>query len=149
CGFYIRAGEADEAVASSISTQALSYTMKVGARAPLYAVSAGKVMLAELDPQELRRYLAGVVFASVTPLTIRSTARVRQEIEAVKGTGFAYAHDEFTQGITAIATAVRRQGDFAGALNGAVPTVRLTRDRDAEFREALRVAAQAMAEILA
>jgi DNA-binding IclR family transcriptional regulator len=149
CGFYIRAGEAVEVVASSISTQALSYTMKVGARAPLYAVSAGKVMLAELDSQELRRYLAGVVFASVTPQTIRSKVRLRQEIEAVKVTGFAYSHDEFTQGITAIATAVRRQGDFAGALNVAVPTVRFTPGRDAEFREALRVAAQAMAEILA
>ncbi len=29
--------------------EALSYTMKIGARAPLYAVSAGKIVLAELD----------------------------------------------------------------------------------------------------
>jgi DNA-binding IclR family transcriptional regulator len=36
-----------------------------------------------------------------------------------------------------------------GALNVAVPTVRFTPDRDAEFREALRVAAQAMAGMLA
>src|SRR5262245_37536963 len=50
CGFYVPVGDSVEVVASAISTQALSYTMKVGARAPLYAVSAGKVILANLGP---------------------------------------------------------------------------------------------------
>ena len=45
-------------VASAISTQALSYTMKAGMTAPLYAVSAGKIVLSELRSQELSQYLA-------------------------------------------------------------------------------------------
>src|SRR4051794_28130236 len=40
CGFYVRVQDSAEVVASAISTQALSYTMKVGMIAPLYAVSA-------------------------------------------------------------------------------------------------------------
>jgi len=149
CGFYVRAGDAVEVVGSAISTQALSYTMKIGARAPLYAVSPGKAALAALDAEAFRRYLAGVVFVAATPQTIRSKARLRREIETVKATGFAYSHDEFTQGITGIATAVRRHGVFIGAINVAVPSVRFTPQRDAQFREALRVTAQAIADELA
>jgi DNA-binding IclR family transcriptional regulator len=145
CGFYVRVGDAVEVVASAISTQALSYTMKVGARAPLYAVSAGKVVLADLAPDALKDYLAGVALTPATPNTIRSKARLRQEIVSVRAAGFAYSHEEFTPGITAIAIAVRPEGSLVGAVNIAVPTVRFTRERDAEFRDALRIAAQAIA----
>jgi IclR family transcriptional regulator, acetate operon repressor len=145
CGFYAAVDEAVVVIASAISTQALSYTMKIGARAPLYAVSAGKVVLAELEPDAWKEYLARVVLTPVTPLTIRSKSRLKQEVERIKTSGFAYSHEEFTPGITAIATAVRRGSMSIGALNVAVPTVRFTPSRDKEFREALRVAAQAIA----
>jgi len=148
CGFYMPIGDSVEVVASAISTQALTYTMKVGARAPLYAVSAGKIVLADLEPGALKDYLARVVLTPATPLTVRSEARLRQEIATVRESGFAYSHEEFTPGITAIAIAVRRSGKFVGALNIAVPSVRFTRDRDAEFREALRIAAQSIAAAL-
>jgi len=148
CGFYVRVDDAVEVIGSAISTQALSYTMKVGARAPLYAVSAGKIVLAELEPEALKQYLARVVLTSVTPQTIRSKAQLKQEIRTIKATGFAYSHDEFTPGITAIATAVRHDGRFIGAINVAVPTGRFTPDRDAEFREALRLTAQAITQAM-
>ena len=148
CGFYVRADDDVEVIGSSISTQALSYTMKVGARAPLYAVSAGKIVLSELEPHALKQYLGSVVLTSATPQTIRSKTQLTQEIRTIKATGFAYSHDEFTPGITAIATAVRQGGAFIGALNVAVPTARFTPDRDAEFREGLRLAAQTIAQAI-
>jgi IclR family transcriptional regulator, acetate operon repressor len=145
CGFYVRVSDAVEVVASAISTQALTYTMKVGMKAPLYAVSAGKIVLSELPSQELGQYLARVAFAPVTPQTIRSKTRLKKEIQKVKATDFAYSREEFTLGITAIATAVRSETKFFGAINLAVPTARFTPDRDADFREALRRAAQLIA----
>lgn len=148
CGFFVRVDDAVEVAASAISTQALSYTMKVGARAPLYAVSGGKVVLAEMPAAALQDYLARIVFAAETPQTIRSKARLRQELLDVRQSGFAYSHDEFTPGITAIATAVRRQGAFAGAINVAVPSVRFTPARAEEFKDALRVAALAISDAL-
>jgi IclR family transcriptional regulator, acetate operon repressor len=146
CGFYIQVGDSVEVVASAISTQALSYTMKVGMNAPLYAVSAGKIVLSELPSQELSRYLAHATFAPVTPHTVRSKNRLKKEIQKAKATGFAYSHEEFTMGITAIATAVRSASKFYGAINLAVPTARFTPDREADFREALRRAAQIIAK---
>jgi len=148
CGFYVRAGDAVEVVASAISTHALSYTMKIGARAPLYAVSAGKIVLAELEPADWKQYLARVVLVPATPQTIRSKARLKKEIETIKATGFAHSHEEFSAGITAIATAVWQGSAFVGALNIAVPSVRFTPDRNGEFREALRRTAQAIGAAL-
>jgi IclR family transcriptional regulator, acetate operon repressor len=146
CGFYVQVSDSVEVVASAISTQALSYTMKVGMSAPLYAVSAGKIVLSELRSQELSTYLDRVAFASVTPHTVRSKSRLKKEIQSVRASGFAYSREEFTLGITAIATAVRSDGKFCGAINLAVPSARFTPDRDAEFREALRRAARAVAQ---
>jgi DNA-binding IclR family transcriptional regulator len=148
CGFYVRVEESVEVIASAISTQALSYTMKIGARAPLYAVSAGKIVLAELAPAALNAYLAGVALVPATPQTVRSKTRLKQEIQQIRTAGFAYSHEEFTPGITAIATAVRRGAIFAGAINVAVPTVRFSSTRDTEIREALRVTAQTIGDTL-
>jgi IclR family transcriptional regulator, acetate operon repressor len=146
CGFYVQTGDAVEVIASAISTQALTYTMKAGMTAPLYAVSAGKIVLSELPSQELGQYLARATFAPVTPHTVRSKSRLKKEIQKVKATGFAYSREEFTLGITAIATAVRSEAKFYGAINLAVPTARFTPERDAGFREALRRAAQTIAK---
>jgi IclR family transcriptional regulator, acetate operon repressor len=114
--------------------------------APLYAVSAGKITLSELRAEELSQYLARATFAPVTPHTVRSKSRLKQEIQKAKATGFAYSREEFTLGITAIATAVRSESKFYGAINLAVPTARFTPDRDADFREALRRTAQIIAK---
>jgi len=146
CGFYVQVGDSVEVVASAISTQALSYTMKVGMNAPLYAVSAGKIVLSELNAEEQSRYLARASFAPVTLHTVRSKSRLKKELQQVKSTGFAYSREEFTLGITAIATAVRIETKFCGAINLAVPTARFTPDRDSIFREALRRAAQLVAK---
>lgn len=146
CGFYVRVAEQVEVVASAISTQALSYTMKVGMSAPLYAVSAGKIMLAELPAEELSQYLGGATLAPVTPHTIRSKTRLKKELQNIKAAGFAYSREEFTLGISAIATAVRTEAKFYGAINLAVPTARFTPDRDADFRQALRQTAQIIAK---
>jgi DNA-binding IclR family transcriptional regulator len=146
CGFYVQVGDSVEVVASAISTQALSYTMKVGINAPLYAVSAGKIVLSELSPEALNQYLARATFAPVTPHTVRAKSRLKKELQQVKATGFAYSREEFTLGITAIATALRSETRFHGAINLAVPTARFTHGRDAVFREALRRAAQLIAK---
>jgi IclR family transcriptional regulator, acetate operon repressor len=146
CGFYVQVGDSVEVVASAISTQALSYTMKVGMSAPLYAVSAGKIVLSELNSDQLSQCLASATFAPVTPHTVRSKSRLKKEIQRVKATGFAYSREEFTLGISAIATAVRGEAKFYGAINLAVPTARFTADRDADFREALRRTAQIIAK---
>lgn len=147
-GFYIRVGDTVEAIASATSGQALAFTMKVGERAPLYAVSSGKIALAHLRPEELAAYLKRVSFDTITPNTLRSRQRLRDEVAASQREGFAYSREEFTPGITGIATAVAHEGRFFGALNLAVPTARFTSDREATFRRQLRAVAASLAQKL-
>ena len=146
CGFYVQVENSVEVIASAISTQALSYTMKVGTLAPLYAVSAGKIVLSELRAEELSQYLARITFERVTPNTVRSRSSLKKEIHSTKATGFAYSREEFTLGITAIAAAVRSEKMFHGAINLAVPTARFTPDRDNVFRQALQRTAPIIAK---
>ena len=147
-GFYVQVGERAETIASAIGNQALSYTMKVGERAPLYAVSAGKALLAALPPDEIAAYLEAVGFDEITPATIRSKDRLREEIVAVGRDRFAYSREEFTPGITGIATTVLRHGVVCGALNLAVPTARFPQSRDSLFRRHLEASAAALGRLL-
>jgi len=126
CGLYVRAGDAMEVIASAISTQALRYTMNVGSTSPLYAVSAGKIELANMSAQELDAYLARTPLHAVTAMTITSRSHLKADLAGVRKAGFAYSHDEFTLGISAVATGVYRQGVLIGAINIAAPSVRFT-----------------------
>jgi IclR family acetate operon transcriptional repressor len=148
-GFYVRVGDMVETVASAAGTQSLAFTMRVGERAPLYAVSGGKILLAQLPAAELAAYLARVVFEPITPATLRSAALLGDEVAAARSDGFACSRDEFTPGITGIAIAVGLGGRLFGALNLAVPSVRFTPEREITFRRELRSIAGMLAQALA
>lgn len=148
-GFYVRIGNVMEALASAASSQALTYTMKVGERAPLYAVSSGKIVLSRMPAAEFDDYLRGLTFETITPVTITTTDALRNELPAVQQSGFAYSREEFTTGITGMATAVTHEGRFFGALNLAVPTVRFTDERHSLFRRQLPTAAAALGQAIA
>jgi IclR family transcriptional regulator, acetate operon repressor len=146
--FYVQSGDAAEVVASVSSSQALAYTMKAGERAPLYAVSGGKVMLAHMTPGEANTYLSRIRLEAITPNTITSAGKLRKEIAAARRDGFGYSREEFTPGITALAIAVVDQRRFLGALNLAVPTVRFTADQEARFRDRMAFVATALGHAL-
>jgi DNA-binding IclR family transcriptional regulator len=146
--FYVRSGDAAEVAASVSSSQALAYVMKAGERAPLYAISGGKVMLAHMTVDEASAYLSRVRFEAMTPHTITSPSRLRKEIAATRRDGFGYSRDEFTPGITGLAIGVLDQTRFLGALNLAVPTVRFTREQEARFRDRMASVAAALGHAL-
>jgi IclR family transcriptional regulator, acetate operon repressor len=148
-GFYRRVDDDVEVVASVTGSQALAYTMKVGERAPLYAVSAGKIALAQMSVGEFEAYLGRVRFERFTPNTLTSKSALRREIEAARRDGFAYVREEFTVGITGIALAVIAAGGFVGAINLAVPTARFAEDKQPLFKRELRAARIALAEAIA
>jgi IclR family transcriptional regulator, acetate operon repressor len=146
--FYVRSGDAAEVVASISSSQALAYTMKAGERAPLYAISGGKIMLAHMSADEANSYFSRVRFEASTPNTIRSLSALRKEIAATRRDGFGYSREEFTAGITGLAIAVQDRSRFLGALNLAVPTARFTAEQEARFRNRMASVAAALSRAL-
>jgi IclR family acetate operon transcriptional repressor len=147
-GFNIWTGDSVEAIATAMGHQALAFTMKVGERAPLYAISSGKIVLSRMSRDDFEHYLDRIDMQPITPRTLQSKSALRRDVAAARRDGFAYSHEEFTPGITGIATAVVKDGHLLGMLNLAVPTARFTETHDAAFRREMRSAAAALAQVL-
>ncbi|MGC3982435.1 MAG: IclR family transcriptional regulator [Steroidobacteraceae bacterium] len=122
-------GQKVEVVATVLGSHRLVSHMRLGDMAPLYATSGGKALLANLPEEMLQEYLSKVSFEAITPNTIKSVATLKREIEAIKRTGLAYSHEEFTSGIVGLATVIMgKNARPIGALNIAIPAVRSNRE---------------------
>jgi DNA-binding IclR family transcriptional regulator len=100
----------------------------VGQHIPLHATSNGKVLLSDLDADELDRRVP--TLASYTPETITSRDRLRSELRTILQQGYAVAVDELEIGLTAIAAPIHdAHGDVVASLSISGPTFRLDGDR--------------------
>ena len=100
----------------------------VGQHIPLHATSNGKVLLSELDPDELEEQLHAL--PRFTPKTITSRSRLLKELELVRKQGYAVAIDELELGLTAVAAPIRNaHGDVVASISVSGPTFRLSTER--------------------
>jgi DNA-binding IclR family transcriptional regulator len=118
-------GDESEVVATVLSPQRLLSTMRLGDRAPLYATSGGKAMLAFLAPSAIAAYLARVRFVPFTNKTLSSRARLSAELVQIRGAGFALSREEYTAGVIGLACPViDATGVVLAAVNIAMPASR-------------------------
>jgi DNA-binding IclR family transcriptional regulator len=100
----------------------------VGQHIPLHATSNGKVLLSDLDDQQLSDLLGSM--PRYTALTITRRARLREELADVRERGYAVAVDELEEGLTAVAAPIRNaHGDVVASMSVSGPTFRLSDDR--------------------
>ena len=92
----IRKGDHMEVVVAEPSPMRLAPFMQLGDRAPLYATSGGKVILAFLHKDQLDAYMKRVRFEAITPLTVKSKGALMDELRKIRAAGFGYSHEEFT-----------------------------------------------------
>ncbi|WP_231710299.1 IclR family transcriptional regulator [Roseibium limicola] len=143
CSLNIRKDDTVEVVATVAGRHALSYTMQLGDVAPLYAVSAGKAILAKCLDHEIEAYLERLTFEKFTPQTIHSPERLWRDIERSRSEGFGYVEEEFTPGIVGLAIALPQlPGDPSqAALNIAIPSARFDAQKLTQIRQELRILA--------
>jgi IclR family pca regulon transcriptional regulator len=128
----------------------MSLTLNVGTRLPAYATSMGRVLLAELDDDELDAFLASAALEPLTPRTVTDPRALRALIEDVRRDGFSLVDEELELGLRSIAAPLYAGGGGAiAALNvsTAVPRVPLERLRE-ELLPALLETAQAVSGAL-
>jgi IclR family acetate operon transcriptional repressor len=132
CGYFEARGDELVALVSDMSNQALNYSMAVGARGPLHAFAAGKVLLAYRSRDAQEAYLAERELREFTDYTLTSKAKLRKDLALIRQRGFALAEHEHTLGLISVAVPVGiENGTPTGAISIAVPSVRF----DAPFRE--------------
>jgi IclR family acetate operon transcriptional repressor len=66
------------------STQQVRFCAPVGSMRPLYATAAGRVLLAFVEPEWLKEYLAKTKLKKLTPLTISSRAALVKALDRIR-----------------------------------------------------------------
>ncbi|HLM03831.1 MAG TPA: IclR family transcriptional regulator C-terminal domain-containing protein [Blastococcus sp.] len=84
-----------------------SLTLAVGTRLPAYASAMGQVLLADLAPADLRRYLDRTELVALTAHTLTTEEALTDRLARVRTQGWAQADQELEDGLRSIAVPVR------------------------------------------
>lgn len=117
----------------------------VGVDVPLHASSAGKVVLAELEPHVLEARLGPPPLQAFTERTLTDVDSLERELARIRRQGWAEIDGELEEGLAAISAPVRAaDGTLTAIVGVSGPSFRLTRARR---RETLAAVLAAAAEI--
>lgn len=118
CSMAVLDGQSIVYVARVPVRKVMTVSLGVGARLPAFCSSMGRVLLSGLSDAELSAWLSACQPTFHTAHTITDRDRLRQLIEEVRSTGFAYVEQELELGLCSVAVPIRnRQGQVAAALN--------------------------------
>jgi DNA-binding IclR family transcriptional regulator len=116
---------------------------QVGSRLPMHATGVGKVMLAYAPEGVREAVLANLT--RVTPYTVVSPARLREQLRRVRRDGYAQTNEEMSLGACSVAVPIQAEQVVVAALGIVVPSLRNDRARHVA---ALQVAAQGIGRAL-
>ena len=130
---------------SSSNIQVRDWT---GEHAPLHAVPSGLAILAHQPEDFVTEYLAGSL-VQCTPWTMTDPRELTERLEQVRSMGYAWAYEEFAEGINSVAAPIfERDGSVEAALHVHGPAYRFPDPDDthdhgmAVIEAAKRLAAQ-------
>jgi len=135
---------------SSSSTRIMSIDLGVGSRLPAHCTSMGRVLLAQLPPEELSSYLRRVKLAPFTHRTVVTKDALADSLDAVRAQGYAVVDQELEIGLRSIAVPI---ADFrarvAAAINISVQAPRVSiAEMEKSFLPPLRKAAEELGMLL-
>jgi len=110
CSLAILDGDEIVYLARSASSRIMSPSLNVGRRLPAYCTSIGQVLLAYLAPEEFATYLAHVRFHPYTEHTLKNADHLRDVLDAVRTSGYAFASQQMEPRLCTIAVPVRDSG---------------------------------------
>jgi IclR family pca regulon transcriptional regulator len=114
-------------VAKADSKRVVNIGISVGSRAPVHAVSSGRVLLAALSDENLQDYLDHGKFEKLTPHTTVSKVKLREEIGEVRALGWSIVDQELEIGLRSISVPIRHpSGEVLAALNVCCPSARIS-----------------------
>jgi DNA-binding IclR family transcriptional regulator len=125
--FAVRMGDAVVVIARTSGPSAFQLTDRVGAVRPAHCTALGKIILASLDPDQLKRFLERVELKPSTEKTITDIPKLTHEIAEIKHSGIAFDDGEFHPEVRCIAVPVIDfNGQIVGALGISGPVWRLS-----------------------
>src|SRR5271169_5083514 len=125
--FAVRMGDAVIVIARTSGAGAFQLTDRVGVVRPAHCTALGKIILASLRPDQLKRFLERVDMKPSTEKSITSPTALLREIAEIKRSGIAFDDGEFNLEVRCVAVPVYNfTGDVVGALGISGPIWRMT-----------------------
>src|SRR3954454_18967050 len=115
--FAVRMGDAVVVIARTSGPGAFQLTDRVGVVRPAHCTALGKIILASLRPEQLKRFLERAEMQPSTKKSITSIPVLLREIAEIKHSGIAFDDGEFNPEVRCIAVPVM---DFTGQIIGAL-----------------------------
>ena len=137
-------------IARANMTRIMSIDLGVGTRLPAFCTSMGRVLLANLPPEELEAFLGRAQFTRFTERTIINAQKLRQALRIVQRNGFSIVDQELEHGLRSMAVPVQNPGGkVAAALNIGAHAQRVSiQTMQSVFLPHLRAAAQELGMLL-
>lgn len=115
--FAVRMGDAVVVIARTSGPGAFQLTDRVGVVRPAHCTALGKIILASLRSDQLKRFLERVEMKPSTNKSITDVPALMREIAEIKHSGIAFDDGEFNPEVRCIAVPVM---DFTGQIVGAL-----------------------------
>jgi IclR family pca regulon transcriptional regulator len=124
--------------------------LTIGSRLPAYPASMGRVILAGLSDEALRKYLAKTDIRQLTPLTVVDRERIYALIQQARKDGYAVNDQEMELGLRSIAVPITAESNTPlAALNVSCSTVRTSyAEMERNLLPVLREAARKISDVL-
>jgi len=125
--FAVRMGDAVVVIARTSGPGAFQLTDRVGVVRPAHCTALGKIILASLRPDQLKRFLERVELKPATKKSITEPAALLREIAEIRRSAIAFDDGEFNQEVRCVAVPVYNfTGDVVGALGISGPVWRMS-----------------------
>src|SRR6266576_2488923 len=137
-------------VARANVTRIVAIDLGVGTRLPAFCTSIGRVLLANLPPEEMEALLSRIEFARYTDRTLASVEQIRKVLRSVRRDGYAIVDQELELGLRSMAVPVQNHmGRVVAAINVGAHGQRVSvQDMQTRFLPYLRAAAQELCLLL-
>ena len=125
--FAVRMGDAVVVIARTSGPGAFQLTDRVGVVRPAHCTALGKIILAALRPDQLKRFLERVELTPSTKKSITDPNVLLREIAEIRRSAVAIDDGEFNAEVRCVAVPVYNfTGDVVGALGISGPIWRMT-----------------------
>jgi len=109
CSMAVLDGTDIAYITHSRTNRLLMLGIHVGARLPAITTSMGRVLLANMPPNELDAFLDNIKIESKTDRTLTDTARIRDELRIARRQDYYVLDQELENGLRSVAVPVRSQ----------------------------------------
>lgn len=140
---YILDGDERLCVERMESAQNVRIVARIGRRLPLYAGSAGKLLLAYLPENRQADILSRTNFQPFTIKTITDVNALKEELRMIRKQGYAFSDGEWVEDAAGIAAPIfDMKGDVLAALTVSGPSFRFTKEKIRFFKNNVLKAAE-------